>query len=83
MKSSIVLRDGFPIRLQAMQERHENSLMKSEMEKLREENRSMREAINKSCCPNCGSLTSNSEPTRTTEDQQLRIENAKLRAEVR
>ncbi|CAA6665987.1 unnamed protein product [Spirodela intermedia] len=68
--------------IKAMQERHENSLMKSEMEKLREENRSMRDTINKSCCPNCGSLTSYSDPTRTTEDQQLRIENAKLRAEL-
>lgn len=68
--------------LQAIQERHENSLLKSEMEKLRDENKAMRETIKKSCCPNCGSATSSKDSIMTTEEQQLRIENARLKAEV-
>ncbi|KAJ4779112.1 Homeobox leucine zipper protein [Rhynchospora pubera] len=68
--------------IKAIQERHENSLLKSEMEKLREENRAMREAINKACCPSCGSTTMSKDGGVTTEEQQLRIENASLRAEI-
>lgn len=67
---------------QAIQERHENSLLKSEIEKLREKNKTLRETINKACCPNCGVPTTNRDGTMATEEQQLRIENAKLKAEV-
>ncbi|XP_078432145.1 HD-ZIP IV family of homeobox-leucine zipper protein with lipid-binding START domain-containing protein isoform X2 [Wolffia australiana] len=56
--------------MKTLHERHENSLMKSEMEKLREENRSMREKINNYFCPKG-----------TTDAQMLRIENARLRSE--
>lgn len=65
-----------------MQERHENSLLKSEMDKLREENHHMREAMKNVCCPNCGFNTVSKDAAITTEEQQLRIENARLRAEV-
>ncbi|KAJ9179203.1 hypothetical protein P3X46_011018 [Hevea brasiliensis] len=68
--------------IKAIQERHENSLLKTEMEKLREENKAMRETINKACCPNCGMATTSRDSSLTTEEQQLRIENAKLKAEV-
>lgn len=68
---------------QAIQERHENSLLKGEMEKLRDENKAMREAINKACCPNCGTATTSRDTSMNSEEQQLRIENAKLKAEVR
>ncbi|KAI4381920.1 hypothetical protein MLD38_007938 [Melastoma candidum] len=68
--------------LKAIQERHENSLLKTEMEKLRDENKAMRETIQKSCCPNCGSATTSKDTTLTTQEQQLRIENARLKAEV-
>ncbi|EXB74519.1 Homeobox-leucine zipper protein GLABRA 2 [Morus notabilis] len=68
--------------IKAIQERHENSLLKSEIDKLRDENKSLREQINKSCCPNCGTSTVSRDATMTTEEQQLRIENAKLKAEV-
>lgn len=71
-----------PLPLQAIQERHENSLLKSEMDKLRDENKAMRETIKKSCCPNCGSATSSRDASMTTEEQQLRIENARLKSEV-
>ncbi|KAL9387801.1 hypothetical protein Peur_020925 [Populus x canadensis] len=68
--------------IKAIQERHENSLLKTEMDKLREENKTMRETINKACCPNCGTATTSRGTALTTEEQQLRIENAKLKAEV-
>ncbi|KDP37249.1 hypothetical protein JCGZ_06305 [Jatropha curcas] len=68
--------------IKAIQERHENSLLKTEMEKLREENKAMRETINKACCPNCGMATTSRDTALTTEEQQLRIENAKLKVEV-
>ncbi|XP_072969070.1 homeobox-leucine zipper protein GLABRA 2 [Typha angustifolia] len=69
--------------IKAIQERHENSLLKSEMEKLREENRAMRETVKKACCPNCGFATSGKDTAMTTEEQQLRIENARLKAEIK
>ncbi|KAF6164417.1 hypothetical protein GIB67_025243 [Kingdonia uniflora] len=67
--------------IKAVQERHENSLLKSEMDKLRDENLCMRETIKKACCPNCGFATS-SKDVSSTGEQQLRIENAKLKAEI-
>ncbi|KAJ6427542.1 hypothetical protein OIU84_023019 [Salix udensis] len=69
--------------IKTIQERHENSLLKSEMDKLREDNKRMRENIKKACCPNCGTATTRRDTVFTsTEEQQLRIENAKLKAEV-
>lgn len=67
---------------QAIQERHENSLLKTEIEKLRDKNKTLRETINKACCPNCGVPTTNRDGSMPTEEQQLRIENAKLKSEV-
>ncbi|CAO2182829.1 unnamed protein product [Urochloa humidicola] len=62
--------------IKATQERHENSLLKSELEKLQEENRAVRELVKKSSpCPSCGAAA-------TAEEQQLRLENAQLKAEV-
>ncbi|XVF26774.1 hypothetical protein REPUB_Repub14bG0047500 [Reevesia pubescens] len=68
--------------IKAIQERHENSLLKQELEKIRDENKAMRETINKACCPNCGMATTSKVGSITTEEQQLRIENGKLKAEV-
>ncbi|KAL1340563.1 hypothetical protein HN51_026921 [Arachis hypogaea] len=74
--------------IKAIQERHESSLLKKEIEKLMEENKAMREAISKSCCPNCGmamattSTITDDSSTISIEEQQLRLENAKLKAEV-
>ncbi|XP_042438930.1 homeobox-leucine zipper protein GLABRA 2-like [Zingiber officinale] len=68
--------------IKAVQERHENSLLKSEIEKLQEENRAMRETIKKSCCPHCGFTTISKDNIMATEEQQLRIENARLKAEI-
>ncbi|CAA2974534.1 homeobox-leucine zipper protein GLABRA 2 [Olea europaea var. sylvestris] len=65
--------------IKAIQERHENSLLKTEMEKIREENKVLRETIKKSCCLSCGFATSRKD---ATEEQQLRIENARLKEEL-
>ena len=67
---------------QAIQERHENSVLKTEMEKLQEENKSLREKIKKACCSNCGSAISSKDIAMTSEERQLRIENSRLKAEV-
>lgn len=68
--------------IKAIQERHENSLLKTEMEKLRDETKSLRETIKKAACSNCGFATSSKDASVATEEQQLRIENARLKAEI-
>ncbi|KAJ8773434.1 hypothetical protein K2173_004264 [Erythroxylum novogranatense] len=68
--------------IKAIQERHESSLLKGEIDKLREENKSLRETINRACCPNCGGSTTSRDSNLTAEERQLRIENVKLKAEV-
>ncbi|TYK08556.1 multicellular trichome development class IV homeodomain-leucine zipper transcription factor [Cucumis melo var. makuwa] len=68
---------------QAIQERHENTLLKAEMEKLREENKAMREISKKKIgCPNCGTADATQDDIVFTTTEQLRIKNAKLKAEV-
>ncbi|KAJ0436597.1 putative transcription factor Homeodomain-TALE-KNOX family [Helianthus annuus] len=66
--------------IKAIQERHENSLLKSELDTLRDENKLLREMIKKGTCSNCGS--SSKDATTNNEEQQLRVENAKLKAQV-
>lgn len=69
---------------QAIQERHENTLLKAEMEKLREENKAMREISKKKIgCPNCGTADATQDDLVFTTTEQLRIKNAKLKAEVK
>ncbi|GAB2293530.1 hypothetical protein Dimus_027737 [Dionaea muscipula] len=68
--------------IKAIQERHENSLLKTEIDKLKEESKTLRDSIQKSSCPNCGFATTGKDATVAAEDQQLRIENTKLKAEV-
>lgn len=68
---------------QAIQERHENTLLKAEMEKLREEIKGMREICRKKVgCPNCGTADAGEDHVAFTTTEQLRIKNAKLKAEV-
>lgn len=70
--------------LQAIQERHENSLLKSEIEKLRNESKALRTNNEGLSCLNCGFATTSKDPTTSTnEQQQLWIENSRLKAEVR
>ncbi|XP_047333515.1 homeobox-leucine zipper protein GLABRA 2 [Impatiens glandulifera] len=74
--------------IKAIQERHENSLLKTEMEKQMDENKKLRETINKAGCPNCGFATAaaaaagDAAPITNSEEQQLRIENSRLKAEI-
>ncbi|CAK9310496.1 unnamed protein product [Citrullus colocynthis] len=71
--------------IKAIHERHENALLKGEMEKLREENQAMREMISKSSCPKCCSSPNSVDPIFTSSDQQqqqLVAEIARLKAEV-
>lgn len=68
--------------IKAIQERHENSLLKSEMDKLRDENKLLRETVKKGTCPNCGFGSSSKDAITLTDEQQLRVENAKLKAEI-
>ncbi|KAF0910490.1 hypothetical protein E2562_002944 [Oryza meyeriana var. granulata] len=71
--------------IKAIQERHENSLLKSELEKLQEEHRAMRELAKKpSRCPICGVAVASSgaAAVAATREQRLRLENARLKAEI-
>lgn len=83
---ALVLLHLFFSLLQAIHERHENALLKGEMEKLREENLAMREMMNKSSCPKCGysanSTSISMDSIFTCSDQQLITKITRLEAEV-
>ncbi|XP_009611248.1 homeobox-leucine zipper protein GLABRA 2 isoform X1 [Nicotiana tomentosiformis] len=72
--------------IKAIQERHENSLLKTEIDKLREVNKALRMAMKKNIpsCPSCGFSSSSKEAAVVipTQEQQLRIENARPKTEV-
>ncbi|KAL3632976.1 hypothetical protein CASFOL_025960 [Castilleja foliolosa] len=68
--------------IKAIQERHESSLLKTEIDKLRDENKDLRNNVKKAPCPNCGFASSSKDTITDTEEQKLRIENASLKAEV-
>ncbi|GFP81861.1 homeobox-leucine zipper protein glabra 2 [Phtheirospermum japonicum] len=67
--------------IKAIQERHENSLLKTEIDKLRDENKGLRDNIKQPSCPNCGFASPSKDAITGTEEQKLRIENARLKAE--
>ncbi|KAK1362906.1 Homeobox-leucine zipper protein GLABRA 2 [Heracleum sosnowskyi] len=67
--------------IKAIQERHENSLLRREMNRLRDENKALREIIAKGACTNCGVPTSAKDAFVPSEVQQLRIENSRLKSE--
>jgi hypothetical protein len=71
---------------QAIQERHENSLLKSELENLHKEIRAMREQSKRPLhCTNCGVAAGSGgdfDAAVSNKEQQLQLENARLRAEV-
>ncbi|XP_020531377.1 homeobox-leucine zipper protein ANTHOCYANINLESS 2 isoform X2 [Amborella trichopoda] len=61
-------------------ERHENSILRQECDKLRAENASIRDAMRSPICSNCGGRAVLGEVS--LEEQQLRIENARLKDEL-
>ena len=61
-------------------ERHENSLLRQENDKLRAENMSIRDAMRNPICSNCGGPAIIGEIS--LEEQHLRIENARLKDEL-
>lgn len=66
---------------QAQQERHENVILRQENEKLRAENGFLKDAMRSPVCNNCGGAVTPGEVS-YEQQQQLRIENAKLKDEL-
>ncbi|KAL6954469.1 Homeobox-leucine zipper protein MERISTEM L1, partial [Sarracenia purpurea var. burkii] len=61
-------------------ERHENTQLRNENEKLRADNMRYREALGNASCPNCGGPTALGEMS--FDEHHLRVENARLREEI-
>uniref|UniRef100_A0ACD5VKQ0 Uncharacterized protein n=1 Tax=Avena sativa TaxID=4498 RepID=A0ACD5VKQ0_AVESA len=72
--------------IKAIQERHENSLLKSELENLQRENRAMRELARRpSRCATCDLAAASSHEAgsaASSQEQLLQLENARLKAEI-
>lgn len=66
---------------QTQQERHENVILRQENEKLRAENGFLKDAMRSPVCNNCGGAVIPGEVS-YEQQQQLRIENAKLKDEL-
>ncbi|XP_024514927.1 homeobox-leucine zipper protein MERISTEM L1 isoform X2 [Selaginella moellendorffii] len=66
--------------MKAHHERADNSILRAENENLRTENIALREALKDASCPKCGGQLTPGEMSFT--EQQLRIENARLRDEL-
>ncbi|KAJ9566904.1 hypothetical protein OSB04_002870 [Centaurea solstitialis] len=66
--------------MKAQQERHENSQLRNQNEKLQMENIRYKEALANATCPNCGGPAAIGEMS--FDEQHLRIENARLREEI-
>ncbi|MQM20256.1 hypothetical protein Taro_053274 [Colocasia esculenta] len=67
-------------RMQTQLERHENALLRQENEKLKVENMHIRESMRNPICQNCGGPATLGQVS--LEQQQLRLENARLRDEL-
>ncbi|KAI3680563.1 hypothetical protein L6452_35336 [Arctium lappa] len=66
--------------VKAQHERYDNTQLRSENDKLQAENMRYKEALANTTCPNCGGPASIGEMS--FDEQQLRIENARLREEI-
>ncbi|XP_074270029.1 homeobox-leucine zipper protein PROTODERMAL FACTOR 2-like [Silene latifolia] len=66
--------------MKAHQERTENQQLRSENDKLRGDNIRFKEALSNASCPSCGGPAAIGEMS--FDEQQLRIENARLREEI-
>lgn len=66
--------------MKAHHERQDNSVLRKENEKLKAENFALRDAVRNVSCPSCGGPANLAEMS--FEEQQLRIENVRLREEI-
>ncbi|CAN7109421.1 unnamed protein product [Brassica rapa subsp. narinosa] len=66
--------------MKAQHERHDNSILKADNDKLRAENNRYKDALSNATCPNCGGPAAIGEMS--FDEQHLRIENARLREEI-
>ncbi|XP_030459605.1 homeobox-leucine zipper protein HDG2-like isoform X2 [Syzygium oleosum] len=66
--------------MKTQHERHENTQLRNENEKLQADNMRYREALNNASCPNCGGPTAIGEMS--FDEHHLRLENARLREEI-
>ncbi|CAA7399817.1 unnamed protein product [Spirodela intermedia] len=66
--------------MKAQLERHQNALLKQENDRLKMENMAIRESMRNPLCPSCGGGAVLGEVS--FEQQQLRLENARLRDEL-
>ncbi|KAJ0239464.1 Homeobox-leucine zipper protein MERISTEM L1 [Hirschfeldia incana] len=66
--------------MKAQHERHENSILKADNDKLRAENNRYKDALRNATCSNCGGLSTIGEMS--FDEQHLRIENDRLREEI-
>ncbi|KAJ4975091.1 hypothetical protein NE237_000197 [Protea cynaroides] len=66
--------------MKTQHERHENTQLRADNEKLRAENMRCKEALTNASCPNCGGPTAIGEMS--FDEHHLRIENDRLREEI-
>ncbi|KAK7261082.1 hypothetical protein RIF29_27386 [Crotalaria pallida] len=66
--------------MKTQHERHENTQLRTENDKLRADNMRYREALSNASCPNCGGPAAVGEMS--FDEHQLRLENARLREEI-
>ncbi|OAY81802.1 Homeobox-leucine zipper protein ROC2 [Ananas comosus] len=66
--------------MKTQHERHENTQLRADNEKLRAENMRYKEALGNASCPNCGGPAAIGEMS--FDEHHLRIENARLREEI-
>lgn len=66
--------------MKTQHERHENTQLRTENDKLRADNMRYREALSNASCPNCGGPTAIGEMS--FDEHHLRLENARLREEI-
>ncbi|KAE9616811.1 putative transcription factor & lipid binding HD-SAD family [Lupinus albus] len=66
--------------MKTQHERHENTQLRTENDKLRAENMTYREALSNASCSNCGGPTAPGEMS--FDEHHLRLENARLREEI-